>query len=330
MTPYRQEYGAIDIPVLTTTGYFDGAQIGALHHLSEHYRYRPQAEHYLVIGPYDHFSGQRGTVVAGNNVRGYTVDPVARIDMGQLRYQWFDYVFKGAAKPALLQDRINYQVMGSNAWKHAPSLAAMGPQRTRLYFGAAREDGTWRLQPAASKRPSAVQTLDMTDRRDADRVVPGGDIVDKVLDTEGSVVFVSEPFADAVEFSGLFSGHLELITNKRDVDLHIGLYELTAQNEYFELSRYQSRLSYQGHLEQRRLLQPGQRQRFDFVAGRASSRAFKPGSRLVALVGPGKGPQDQINYGSGKDVSDETIADAGAPLRIEWSGKSYLEIPLAR
>ncbi|MGO4780225.1 CocE/NonD family hydrolase C-terminal non-catalytic domain-containing protein, partial [Lysobacter sp. 2RAB21] len=116
-------------------------------------------------------------------------------------------------------------------WKHAPSLAAMGPRRTRLYFGAAREDGTWRLQDAASKRPSAVQTLDLADRRDADRIVPGGDIVDKVLDTEGSVVFVSEPFAAAVEFSGLFSGHLELVTNKRDVDLHIGLYELTAQNE---------------------------------------------------------------------------------------------------
>jgi putative CocE/NonD family hydrolase len=330
ITPYRQEYGAIDIPVLTTTGYFDGAQIGALHHLREHYRYRPQAEHYLVIGPYDHFSGQRGTVVAGNTVRGYTVDPVAGIDIGQLRYQWFDYVFKGAPKPALLQDRINYQVMGGNVWKHAPSLAAMGPRRTRLYFGAAREDGTWRLQGEASKRPSAVQTLDLADRRDADRIVPGGDIVDKVLDTEGSVAFVSEPFAAAVEFSGLFSGHLELVTNKRDVDLHIGLYELTAQNEYFELSRYQSRLSYQGHPEQRRLLQPGKRQRFDFIAGRATSRAFRPGSRLVAVVGPGKGPQDQINYGSGKDVSDETIADAGEPLRIEWLGRSYLEVPLAR
>ena len=331
MIPYREEYGAIDIPVLTTTGYFDGAQIGALHHLREHYRYRPGAEHYLVIGPYDHFSGQRGTVVAGNNVRGYTVDPVAQIDIGQLRYQWFDHVFKGAARPALLQDRINYQVMGANVWKHAPSLAAMGPRRLRLHFGAAREDGTWALDEQVPKRLAPiVQTVNLAERGDVDRIVPGGQAVDKAIDTVDSVVLVSQPFEQAVEFSGLFGGHLELKTNKRDLDLHVGLYELTAQGEYVELSRYQSRLSYQGHPEYRRLLKPGRRERFDFSAGRLSSRQFQPGSRLVAVIGPGKGPQDQINYGSGKEVSDETLADAGAPLRIEWLGGSWLEVPLAR
>ncbi|MGO1068203.1 CocE/NonD family hydrolase [Lysobacter sp. CA199] len=331
MTPYREEYGAIDIPVLTTTGYFDGAQIGALHHLREHYRYRPKAEHYLVIGPYNHFSGQRGTVVAGNVVRGYTVDPVAHIDIGQLRYQWFDYVFKGAPKPALLKDRINYQVMGANVWKHAPSLAAMGPRRLRLHFGAARADGTLALRerPAAAMAP-IVQTVDLADRGDVDRIVPGGAVVDRAIDTAGNLVLISEPFERAVEFSGLFGGRLELKTNKRDIDLHIGLYELTAQGEYFQLSRYQSRLSYQGHPEHRRLLRPGRRERFDFSAGRLSSRRFQAGSRLVALVGPGKGPQDQINYGSGKDVSDESLSDAGEALRIEWSGGSYLEVPLGR
>lgn len=328
MIPYREEYAAIDIPVLTTTGYFDGAQIGALYHLRQHYRYRPSAEHYLVIGPYDHFSGQRGTGVAGNTLRGYTIDPAASIDMGQLRYQWFDYVFKGAPKPDLLRDRINYQVMGANVWKHAPSLAAMGPHRVRLHFGAAGEDGR-RVLGKATSTP-IVQTVNLADRSDAERVVPGGNAVDKAIDTADSLVLVSEPFERAVEFSGLFSGHLELKTNKRDIDLHIGLYELTAQGEYFELARFQSRLSYQGHLEHRRLLRPGRRERFDFSAGRLSSRQFQSGSRLVALVGPGKGPQDQINYGSGKDVSDETLSDAGEALRIEWSGKSYLEIPLAR
>jgi putative CocE/NonD family hydrolase len=331
MIPYRQEYGAIDIPVLTTTGYFDGAQIGALHHLREHYRYRPTAEHYLVVGPYDHFSGQRGTVVAGNGVRGYTVDPVAHIDIGQLRYQWFDYVFKGGPKPALLKDRINYEVMGANVWKHAPSLAAMGPRRLRLHFGAAREDGTWVLSEKQSKGVAPiVQTLNLADRGDVDRISPGGNAVDTVIDTVGSVVLVSEPFAQAMEYSGLFGGHLELKTNKRDLDLHVDLYELTAKGEYVELARYQSRLSYQGHPEYRRLLTPGRRERFDFSAGRLGSRQFQPGSRVVALLWPGKSPQDQINYGSGKDVSDETLADAGEPLRIEWLGGSWLEVPLAK
>ena len=35
-------------------------------------------------------------------------------------------------------------------------------------------------------------------------------------------------------------------------------------------------------------------------------------------------------YGSGKDVSDETLADAGDPLEIRWLGGSYLELPIRR
>lgn len=38
----------------------------------------------------------------------------------------------------------------------------------------------------------------------------------------------------------------------------------------------------------------------------------------------------QINYGSGKDVSDETVADAGEPLRLRLYGGSFIEIPIAR
>jgi hypothetical protein len=41
-----------------------------------------------------------------------------------------------------------------------------------------------------------------------------------------------------------------------------------------------------------------------------------------------KAPGAQINYGSGKDVTDETIVDAGDPLTIEWLSRSFIEVPL--
>ncbi|MET4730429.1 putative CocE/NonD family hydrolase [Lysobacter enzymogenes] len=332
MIPYRDEFAALDLPVLTTTGYYDGAQIGALYYLREHYRYRPNAEHYLVIGPYNHISGQRGTVATGTRLRGYTLDPQAQIDLGELRYQWFDYVFKGAPKPALLADRINYQVMGANEWKHAPSLAAMAQRRQRFYFGAA-VDGDGRhglLATPAGADVFAEQTIDLRDRSDADRLVPGGGIVDAELDTAGSVVFVSAPFAAAEEFSGLFSGRLEASANKRDFDFNISLYEWMPDGRYFELSRYQSRASYVGDLSRRQLLQPDRRTVLNFEAGRATSKRMQAGSRLLAVVSVLRNPQQQINYGSGKPVAAESIADAGEPLRVRWYGGSYLEIPLSR
>jgi hypothetical protein len=89
---------------VSTTGYYDGGQIGALYALTQHVKYRPGAEHYLVIGPYDHHSGNRGTVdvlgVQASELSGYKLDPTALIDIGELRYQWCDYIFKGGVKPA--------------------------------------------------------------------------------------------------------------------------------------------------------------------------------------------------------------------------------------
>ncbi|WP_209444282.1 hypothetical protein [Pedobacter borealis] len=42
-----------------------------------------------------------------------------------------------------------------------------------------------------------------------------------------------------------------------------------------------------------------------------------------------KNPFAQINYGTGKDVSKETIKDAGTPLKIKWSTESFIELGLS-
>jgi hypothetical protein len=35
-----------------------------------------------------------------------------------------------------------------------------------------------------------------------------------------------------------------------------------------------------------------------------------------------------VNYGTGKDVSDESIADAKEPLHVKWHTDSFVEVPL--
>ena len=131
MVPYKEEFARINIPVLTITGYYDDGQVSALEYLKQHYRYNPRADHYLIIGPYDHFGAQNGGVA---NLRGYKVDSLALIDTRAVTFQWFDYIFKGGKKPELLQDKINFEVMGANAWKHVPSLDKMESAKLRLYL----------------------------------------------------------------------------------------------------------------------------------------------------------------------------------------------------
>jgi hypothetical protein len=49
---------------------------------------------------------------------------------------------------------------------------------------------------------------------------------------------------------------------------------------------------------------------------------------LLLLLTVNKNPFAQVNYGTGKDVSDESVADAGRPLRVQWHGASYIDVPL--
>lgn len=333
MIPYAQDFAHIDIPVLTTTGYYDGGQIGATYYLVEQYKYFPHAEHYLVIGPYDHGSGNRGTInVMGDDVGtldGYRLDPAAHIDFGELRYQWFAYVFRHGPKPAILQDRINYEVMGANMWRHAPSLTTMADRSQHFFLSTVREGSAYKLAAEAPGQDASVAlTVNMADRTDADRVAPGGNIDDTAIDTWNSLEFVSDPIAKPLEVSGLFSGHLDFISNKKDFDFSVQLYERTPRGRYFALSTYMARASFMNDRRFRRLLTRGARTRLDFTSERLTSRRFEPGSRLVVVLGVFKQPNIEINYGSGKPVGEETIADAGEPLKIRWFGDSYLGLPI--
>ena len=334
--PYKEEFAQIDIPVLQTVGYFAGGPGAAVYYMSQHYKYRPHAEDYMVIGPYDHFGAQRGTFsilrAPTTTVAGYELDAAAQIDIyADLRFKWFDYVLKAGPKPAILQDKVNYQVTGANTWKHAPSLAAMGVRTLKFYLSAGRSGDAYGLNQARPPREAAIAlSVNLADRSDADTAAPGGGLLDTAVDISNGLEFISDPLREPIELSGLFSGRLDFVTNKKDFDLQVTLYELTPKGEYFLLAPYWSRASHVGDIVSRRLLMPGTRQRLDFKSVRLMSHQMQPGSRLVAVLQVIKNSGQQINYGTGKDVSDESIADAKEPLTINWFTDSYIAVPIGR
>ena len=175
MQPYEKEFGAINIPVLTLTGYFDDAGSAAVNYLVEHNRYNRKADHYLVIGPYWH----NGILTGWKDptVNGYAIDPVAQIDTIALIYQWFDYVLRGAPKPALLEDRINYQVLGTNTWQHAPSIAKMANRTLRLYLTNRKVGNRYDLSPQRPAADGYVEQISRSRRsRDHHQPVSGSGV----------------------------------------------------------------------------------------------------------------------------------------------------------
>jgi putative CocE/NonD family hydrolase len=333
--PYEKEFARITIPILQTAGYYFGGPGAAVYYFSENYKYASKAEHYLLIGPYHHFGAQIGVVgLLGNifpRLAGLTLDPVALINIEELRFDFFDHFLKKAPMPDLLKDKVNYQVVGANVWKHAPSLEAMANHRLRFYLSSVQAGRAYRLSEQPPPANSFVtHTVNLADRSDANRKAPGGGVMNKELDTWNGLEFLSDPLPTATEMSGLFSGSLDIAANKKDFDFEIDLYELTPKGEYVQLAPYWSRASYAGHLNRRDLLTQGKKTRLDFKSVRLMSRQLQAGSRVVLVLTVIKGPGRQINYGTGKNVSDETIDSAGAPLEIKWFAGSYVDLPVWR
>ena len=327
MLPYKEEFADIDIPVFVSTGYFDGGMIGALYYMRQHLKYNPEADHRMIIGPYGHLTMQTGVLPL---VEGYKVDPVALVDLQEIRLGWFDHIFKGTDLPSILSDTVNFQVMGANIWRHAPSLEAMGEETVRFYLSDEQNGEVFPLSNLKpEKRGSTELVVDLTDRSDVDYQVPAS-FPGLEIDTRNAVVFESAPISDVSEVDGFFSATLKFVTNKKDFDLNISLYEKLPTGEYFPLAYYIGRASYMKNRSKRHLLKPGKRMKLFIESEWLTARKLEPGGRIVAVIGVLKQPGFQVNYGTGKDVSDESIADAGEPLNIKWLNTSFIELQIRR
>lgn len=328
MIPYKNEFSHINIPILSTTGYYDDGQRGAMYYYLEHLKYNPKAEHYLLIGPYDHWGAQ---FASSANLRGYQIDNVASINIkNNLLFEWFDYILKGKQKPSILKDKVNFQVMGTNQWMNKPSLSEMSNDSIVFHLSKNMVEGTYKLVTDKSKETSSINLrVDLTNRLKINNsdYYPWPIIKDSIILNDG-LVFTSEPFKKETIINGSFSGNLIITTNKKDFDFSVILYELTPEGKYFHLSCYIGRASYSKSREKRELITPNELTSITFDNTKIISKKIAKGSRIVIVINGNKNPNGQINYGTGKEVSNESITNTNTPLELRFNIESKIVIPI--
>jgi uncharacterized protein len=329
MVPYQKDFAGINIPVLTTTGYFDGDQRGAFYYYNEHHRWNKKAQHYLLIGPYDHAGAQSS---ASLEYMGYTIDSAANININETVWEWFDYHLKGGSFPKRLKDKVNYEVMSANVWKSAPDLRSAATDSLVLYLGNTYANGGFKLERKLPAQKEYIsQEVSYFDReRDDFYGNWETNVLDSLLPKGNMLTFISEPLNQDMVMTGSLEGKLRLILNKKDIDLVIELFELQSNGKYFRLSNTLQRASFIKDPVKRTLLRPGVEEIIPVYNSFFTSKKISKGSRLVLIAGMNKTPYWQLNYGTGKDVSTETMADGKVPLQIKWSNRSYIKIPVSK
>jgi putative CocE/NonD family hydrolase len=326
LIPYGRQFAGIGFPVLTIGGYFtDGdGPAGALYYFGEHLRYKADADHSLLLGPWAQGAARGAPEPI---LRGYTLDQAALPDLRELRLRWFDHVFRNGPLPPPLSDKVNYELMGANDWRHAPSLQAGA---LRFYLDPSGEERHRLSEAVPPDSAYTSQVVDLADRRDADPA-PRGNVAGRIPPPRDGLVFASEPVAQPLDLGGALVGQLDFMLNRQDLDLSLTLYEQLANGSGLRLTApCEFRGSYAGDRSQRHMLPDGVRQQLPFRCEQWLGRRVQAGSRLVLLLEVLKRPDRQINYGGGGEVSGETLEYVLHHIKLRWYGGSYIELPVRR
>lgn len=327
MVPYQDEFANINIPVLSVTGYFDGGQMSSIDYLKRHYKYNKNANHLLLIGPYNHRTAQWKPSSHHSN---YKLDEVAlEKDTEEIVFEWFDHLLFQKSKPKLLQNKVNYQLMGSNTWRHSDSLDGLNKQSIAFHLATSvNKKGHYSLLSKPEKKNAYIsQTVDMTERTTEHNSAPWP-VIQKKLNEPNGLIFITQAFKQPQELAGAITGQFEISVNKKDVDIGYNFYEMDENGNVFHLNNYRSRASFANDMSKRHLLTPNKKTTIPIVNARMTAKLINKGSRLVIVLNINKNVDAQVNMGSGKNVNEETIADAGDILNIKWFNDSKINIPL--
>jgi len=343
MVPTPEQYKRISFPILTITGDYDGDQPGAFTYYKRHMEYgtaEAKANHYLIIGPWDH----AGTRTPKRDVAGLKFGEASVLDLNKLHSEWYDWVMKSGKKPEFLKKRVAYYVVGAGAenWKYADSLETISNERRTLYLGSnGKAESVFQSGTLAEKAGAGAAAdkwiYDPLDTRpgDTESDNDGGLTSQKaVMELYGNgAVYHSEPFGEATEITGFLKLNVWLAMDVPDTDLEAAVYEILPGGESVYLTGATMRARYRESLRQEKLVTAGKVEKYVFDNFTFFSRRVAKGSRLRLLVHCPNTTSIEKNYNSGGVVALETAKDAKTAhvtLLHDPEHASALELPVVK
>jgi putative CocE/NonD family hydrolase len=317
--PSAEQYARISIPILTITGAYDGDQPGALMHYREHLENATdaaRAQHYLIIGPWDH----AGTRNPKTEFCGIEVGPASLLDLHGLHLQWYAWTMQGGPKPEFLHERVAYYVMGAEEWRYADSLEAITARYEPLYLQSTSNPVDVFHSGSLTAEPHVDRDADhyVYDPRDVSLAE-----LESTVDPENRVdqrmtharigkqlIYHSGPFTRDTELSGFFKLSVWLSIDQPDTDFHVAVYEVCIDGRVIQLTADWMRARYRESPHEETLIDTRAPLRYNFERFTFVSRRISSGNRLRLVIGPLSSIYSQKNYNSGGAVSEESVKDA--------------------
>jgi putative CocE/NonD family hydrolase len=298
-----------------------------------------KANHYLIIGPWDH----AGTRTPRAEVGGLKFGPASLLDLNKLHKEWYDWTMKGGAKPEFLKKRVAYYVVGAEEWKYADSIEAISNAKLTLFLGSnGTASDAFHSGELKESRAAGVDAdkwiYDPLDTRpgNAERDDDGNGLVSQsgALNLFGEgVIYHGEPFGEATELTGFAKLTVWLAMDVPDTDLQVTLYEISPEGASVQLTSAAMRARYRNSLREASPVPAGKTEKYLFDNFTFFSRRIAKGSRLRLVIQSINSIGAEKNYNSGGAVAAETGKDARtAHITLVHDGDhaSLLELPVVK
>lgn len=334
------QYRAMQLPILTITGAYDDDQLGALTYYRQHMEHgdpRVTAQHFLIVGPWDH----AGTRTPARQFAGLEVGEAAVLDLNELHRQWYAFTMTGAPRPDFLRDRVAYYVLGAEEWRYARTLQEATASTHTLYLDS---DGT-----ARSVFASGRLTVDKprTGARDSWVYDPldlrGLEVDDEKIESEATdqryalqidgdgVVYHSSALSGPLEICGALRLEVWMSMDVADTDFLVQVSEIRRDGRAVALGQDVLRARYRVSTSTPTPVRPGSLDRYVFDDFNWMGRRIEKGSRFRLVIRPANTIHYQRNHNSGGVVAQETSAVARVAhitLVHDEAHPSALQLPL--
>ncbi len=319
MVPSPEQYAKLRIPILTITGHYDADQRGALTFYRRHMQYgapEATAQHYLIIGPWDH----AGTRTPRAEVGGLKFGPASLLDLNKLHKEWYDWTMKGGPKPEFLKKRVAYYVSGLEQWKYADRVEDIAKGSVKLYLDSdGHANDVFHSGSFVDEKPGAEPpdryVYDPLDVRPAE--LEREEIANYLTDQRAAlnlfgngVVFNSMPFKEDTEVTGYLKFTVWISLDVPDTDFQVAVYEILPDGTSIFLTDAMLRARYRDSLTEGKPVKPGVIERYEFTDFQYFSRRIGKGSRLRLVLRSPNSTQLEKNYNSGGVVAEESGKDA--------------------
>lgn len=304
-----RDFAAIDIPTLTTTGWYDADQPGSLFYwrgLMAHAKDR--SKHFLMVGPWEHVETFQGaTTKVGENV----FSPESVVDNKAIHAAFFDWCLKQTA-PSFAVPKAQVYVTGANAWRTYEQYPPAASTPTKLYLTSGGKANT---RNGDGRLVSGAPQDSPPDRftYDPKNPVPGSMAkvaIDrsKLQDRDDVLVYTTDVLTEPMEIIGKVTVELQASTDARDTDFTAILSDVGPDGRAIQLGPRIAirRGRYRNGYAKEELLTPGKVETFPIELFDIAHQ-FKAGHRVRLEISSSAAPYYNPNQNTGNPVATDTV-----------------------